>query len=118
MPAITLGGIAVLEHKTPRMQYRFRDPEYETLNDFDGPHTARWAKGIVDRYRERILLIKNAKDERDFYAAKSLHFERLDGNRLHQHSMRLNIQWRLILELDKDGSATVVEIIKIEDYHK
>ncbi len=100
------------------MLYRFREPEYEKLNDYDGHHTAKWAIGIVDRYRERILLIKNARDERDFYATKSLHFERLEGNRSHQYSMRLNIQWRLILELDKDGSATVVEIIKIEDYHK
>ncbi len=61
--------------------------------------------------------IRVAPDERTFYELKSLHFEKLKGNRSHQHSMRLNKQWRLILEFDGTGSAKVVCIIAIEDYH-
>jgi proteic killer suppression protein len=46
--------------------------------------------------------IRAAPDERVFYQLKSLHFEELLGNRSHQHSMRLNDQWRLIIEFVTD----------------
>lgn len=61
--------------------------------------------------------IRSAVDERDFYQQKSLHFEKLKGGRSHQHSVRLNDQWRLILEFDGDGSSKTVVIVAIEDYH-
>jgi len=62
-------------------------------------------------------MIRAARDERDFYAMKSLHFEKLQGNRQGQYSMRLNQQWRLILEFRKQGTSTTVVIISIVDYH-
>ncbi len=62
-------------------------------------------------------MIRAALDERTFYKLKSLHFEKLKGGRSHQHSMRLNKKWRLILEFDGSGSARVVCIVAIEDYH-
>ena len=61
--------------------------------------------------------IRAAEDERAFYAMKSLHFEKLKGNRSHQHSMRLNDQWRLILEFERTSDGKVVLVIGIEDYH-
>jgi len=61
--------------------------------------------------------IRAAEDERAFYALKSLHFEKLKGNREHQHSMRLNDQWRLILQLMGTGKAKTVHLVAIEDYH-
>jgi toxin HigB-1 len=48
---------------------------------------------------------------------KSLHFEKLKGSRDHQHSMRLNDQWRLIVELDGKAPNKTVVVIGIEDYH-
>ena len=62
-------------------------------------------------------MIRDAPDERVFYAMKSLHYERLSGNRAHQHSMRLNRQYRLILEFDQRSDDKVVIIVSIEDYH-
>lgn len=35
----------------------------------------------------------------------------------HQHSMRLNDQWRLIFELEGKKAAKVIAIVAIEDYH-
>lgn len=61
--------------------------------------------------------IRAAEDERAFYAMKSLHFEKLKGDRSHQHSMRLNDQWRLILEFERGNDGKVVLVIGIEDYH-
>jgi toxin HigB-1 len=63
--------------------------------------------------------IRAALDERAFYALKSLHFEKLEGARSHQRSMRLNDQWRLIVELldDDDGNGKTVLVVEIADYH-
>jgi len=48
---------------------------------------------------------------------KSLHFEKPKGARSHQRSMRLNKQWRLILELEQTKEGKTVVIIEIEDPH-
>ncbi len=64
-----------------------------------------------------MQVIRAALDERDFYAMKSLHFEKLSGNREGQNSMRLNEQWRLILRLEKSESGKIVVVISITDYH-
>lgn len=48
---------------------------------------------------------------------KSLRFEKLKGARQKQHSMRLNDQWRLILEFEGEGTTKVVVVCGIEDYH-
>jgi proteic killer suppression protein len=61
--------------------------------------------------------IRSAMDERDFYALKSLRFEKLQGKRQHQRSIRINDQWRLILEIVGEAPKKTVWIIGIEDYH-
>jgi proteic killer suppression protein len=68
-------------------------------------------------YRRRLQLIRAAPDERDFYAMKSLHYEKLKGARQHQRSMRLNDRLRLIVELADNESDKRVRIVAIEDYH-
>ena len=74
--------------------------------------------GDVDKaFRRRMQFIRAARDERDFRAMKSLHFERLKGARSHQSSMRLNDQWRLILEFEPGPEGKVVLVVGVEDYH-
>ena len=72
---------------------------------------------VIKAFRKRMQTIRAAMDERDFYAQKSLHFEKLKGKRAYQHSMKLNDQWRLILELEGKAPNKVVVIMGIEDYH-
>jgi proteic killer suppression protein len=98
------------------MEVRFRDASLDRL-ETDLAYTAGFGDGVVRAFRIRMQAIRAALDERVFYQLKSLHFERLKGNRSHQHSMRLNKQWRLILEFDGSGTAKIVCIIAIEDYH-
>lgn len=74
-------------------------------------------KAVEKKYRQRIAYIAAANDERDLYALKSLHYEKLRGDREHQHSMRLNDQWRLILEIHRLKERKVVVVVDIEDYH-
>ena len=72
---------------------------------------------VIRAYRKRIQMIESAEDERDFYSLKSLHFEKLSGARSHQHSMRLNNQWRLIVEIDAGTPKNTIVVTSIEDYH-
>lgn len=98
------------------MEVRFEDHRLDRL-ETDPDFTAGYDQGIVRAFRLRIQMIRAAPDDRTFYELKSLHFEKLKGERSHQHSMRLNKQWRLILEFDGAGSAKVVCVVAIEDYH-
>ena len=66
---------------------------------------------------EVMTLIDGAPDERTLYDLKSLHFEKLKGKRKHERSLRLNKQWRLIVEVLKDSEGNYLLIKDIEDYH-
>lgn len=98
------------------MEVQFKDDTLDSL-ETDSSFTAGYAQALVTAYRKRMQQIRAAIDERDFYALRSLNFEKLKGKRSHQHSMRLNKQWRLILELDDSTNPKTVIVIGIEDYH-
>jgi toxin HigB-1 len=98
------------------MRYRHASQELRRI-DQDAGYTGGYAPGIVRAFRMRMQVIRSARDETDFYALKSLHFEKLKGKRKHQHSMRLNKQLRLILEIAKHPQGNEIAIVAIEDYH-
>ncbi len=84
---------------------------------FDPAEAGGFDVAVVKAYRKRIQFIRAAVDERAFYAMKSLHYEKLKGNREGQHSMRLNDQWRLILRFAMNTHGKRVVILSITDYH-
>jgi|SRR5690606_12423888 len=98
------------------MEFEYADEDLARLAS-DAAYTGSWSAEIVRKFRMLVTLIRNAKDERDFYALKSLRYEKLRGSRQHQRSMRLNKQWRLIIELHGDTPNRKVLIVAIEDYH-
>jgi len=97
------------------MDVRHVDKKLERL-EVDENYTAGFGREIVRAYRKVMGIIRAAADERAFYAMKSLHYEKLKGNRSHQRSMRLNKQFRLILQIIAEDRKIAV-IISIEDYH-
>jgi proteic killer suppression protein len=72
---------------------------------------------VVDAFFKAVAMMSAAKDERDLYSLKSSHFEKLKGKRRNQHSVRLNDQFRLIVQLEQDKQGTFFLIVDIEDYH-
>lgn len=86
-------------------------------SESDARFEGGYSSAIVRVFRMRMQLIRAAEDERAFYALKSLRFEKLQGKRADQHSMRLNDQWRLIIELENSETGKIVCIVGIEDYH-
>lgn len=98
------------------MDFRFDDDDLERLYT-DRNFTLGFPPAIVKAFRKLMQAIRAAPDERTFYGMKSLHFEKLKGARKHQHSMKLNDQWRLVMEFEGRGPDKVVAIKSIEDYH-
>lgn len=98
------------------MEVEFADDSHDRL-EVDPQFTAGFDRPTVKGFRKVMQLIRAAPDERDFYALKSLHFEKLEGARSHQRSMRLTKKWRLIVELYGEAPNKVVKVMSIEDYH-
>lgn len=96
------------------MDFEFRDKNLERLY-FEGP---KGTPSAIDKaFARRMAMIAAAPDEREFWKLKSLHYEKLKGQRGHQKSMRLNDQFRLILEVDETNTGKKMIIVAIEDYH-
>jgi proteic killer suppression protein len=98
------------------MGFQFKSKKLEELFTSEkGAH--RYEPEVIDAFFEAMAVITAARDERDLYAQKGFHFEKLSGQRKHEHSLRLNRQFRLIVTLEKDKSGKYVLVISIEDYH-
>jgi HTH-type transcriptional regulator / antitoxin HigA len=93
------------------MDVSFADESLDRL-ETDPTYSGGFGDGIVKAYRKRMQQIRAATDERTFYAHRALHFEKLQGQREGQHSMRLNDQWSLIIELRGDAPGKIVRVSK------
>lgn len=98
------------------MNVRFQDSTLERM-DTEADYDAKYSKEIARGFGKLMRLIRSADDERDFRAMRSCHFENLRGSRSHQYSMRINKQWRLIIEIEKAEPKNTIIIVAIEDYH-
>lgn len=98
------------------MEVEYSDGCLEQL-ETDPNFTGGWPPAIVKAFRKRLNFIRQAKDERDLYAWKSLHLEKLKGERSDEYSLRLNDQWRLTFTLKTQASQKVMIVNAIEDYH-
>lgn len=98
------------------MDVDFDDDDLDRL-ETDATFSAGFGSDIVRGFRKVMQRVRAAHDERDLYAIRGLRFEKLDGVRSHQHSLRINDQWRVIVELRGKGSQKRVGIVGIKDYH-
>lgn len=71
---------------------------------------------IIKAFFKKIQLIKNAKNENDLRKIKSNHFEKMEGYK-NRYSLRLNLQYRLIIELLKDGIYKIILIKEISNHY-
>lgn len=108
-----MGRIGV--HSVSKMELEFADPDLDRL-EVDPRFTGGFAQAVVKSFRKKVQFLRSIRDERDLHAMRGLRFEKLAGARAHQHSIRLNDQWRLILEFKGEGQNRKVLVIAIEDY--
>ncbi|MBI3910662.1 MAG: type II toxin-antitoxin system RelE/ParE family toxin [Armatimonadetes bacterium] len=98
------------------MKFEFEDDGLRTLYE-EGKGQERYPPEVVRAFFRRMAVIAGARDKRDLYQVKSLHFERLKRSE-EDRSIRLNRDWRLILVVDKsDPAGTVVRIREINRHY-
>ena len=68
-------------------------------------------------FRKKVGFIEGAESELDLRNYRALHFEKLQGDREGQYSIRLNDQWRMILRFETNDAGRLVVIVEIVDYH-
>ena len=84
---------------------------------FDGKNTKSTQKRLPPNLqsvaRRKLDMLNAATTLDDFRVPPSNRLEKLHGNRKHQHSIRINDQYRIVFTWI-DGNAEDVEIV---DYH-
>ena len=98
------------------MRFIFKNKALELLYT-ERKDAYKYPVEVVNCFFRVLAIIRNAQDERDLRVLRSLNYEALKGKRSHQNSLRLNQQWRLIVERQEDAAGRLLWLIDIEDYH-
>jgi len=100
------------------LRFIFASKKLQALYN-DESEAARYPPEVVEAFFDKIAVIAAARDENDLRVLKSLHFEKLKGERGNrgERSIRLNRQFRLILTIETDEQGKLLRILDIEDYH-
>ena len=98
------------------MEIVFAD-ETLALIETDEAGATRLPVAVIKSARRKLTVLRAAVDDRSLRNWKSLHYEKLRGDREGQRSIRLNDQYRLVFELDEETDPQTVTILSIEDYH-
>jgi proteic killer suppression protein len=85
----------------------------ETEKVFQRFFSRRFPPDIQNIARRKLEILDAAEALSDLLIPPSNHLEKLSGEREGQHSIRINLQWRICFEW-KEGNAYQVEIV---DYH-
>jgi proteic killer suppression protein len=83
----------------------------------EGKDYARLGSNVFRSFLQKVQILADAESETDLYAIKSLHFEKLSGDRQGQRSIRLNRQFRLVFTVHKTDDGSLAWIIEVVDYH-
>jgi proteic killer suppression protein len=98
------------------MEVRFGDDDLDRLES-DPRFTANLPPEVVTRYRKVLNFIRHAMDERDLRAWPALRFEKLKERMDGAYSMRLNLQWRLLVDLEGTAPNKIVVVQKIDNHY-
>lgn len=98
------------------MDIEFRDSRLALIETERATET-RLPIAVITSCRQKLVVLRAAPDERTLRNWKSLHYEKLGGDRAGQRSIRLNKQWRLVFELDSELAPPKIIVLSIEDYH-
>ena len=84
----------------------------ETRCFFEGRRSAAF-QGLADQAARRLTLLDSAETLGDLAALPGNRLEPLRGDRAGQHSIRINVQWRICFRWTGEGPCDV----EIVDYH-
>lgn len=98
------------------MDVEFRDKRLALL-ETDRAAETRLPISVINACRNKLVVLRAAPDERTLRNWKSLHYEKLEGKRSGQRSIRLNRQWRIVFTFSDECRPPVITVLSVEDYH-
>ena len=99
------------------MKVRYEDTGLAII-ETDSAHKTKLPTEVVLSARRKIRFMRDAKDIRDLRNWRSLHFEKLNNHPDGNYSIRINIQWRIIFDIDTNCQPNEIIINSIKDYHQ
>ena len=98
------------------MEIEFRDKSLELVETERAAET-KLPTEVIDSLRDKLVVIRAAPDERTLRNWRSLHYEKLKGDREGQRAIRINKQWRLVFLINTEQKPNKMSVLGVEDYH-
>ncbi|MSV29396.1 MAG: plasmid maintenance system killer protein [Bryobacterales bacterium] len=99
------------------MDVEFRDRQKLALAETVRATEIKLPISAINSFRQKLVVIRAAPDERTLRNWRSLHYEKLAGDRDGERSIRLNNKWRLVFTVDSGSKPPSIVVLGIEDYH-
>jgi len=75
-----------------------------------------YGEAVAIAFEKRLAFIKNAKNEIDFYAMRSLKYEEYKEKKLKGlHSIRINDSYRLLFKYETIGGERTIVLLEIRN---
>lgn len=98
------------------MHIRFASKKLENLFQ-TGKGASDYPPEVVAAFQRRLAFISAAVSEQDLYAFTSLHYEKLQGKRRGQRSVRLHDRWRLILAIEEGDHVQTAVVLEVSKHY-
>lgn len=99
------------------MEVEHADPALARI-ETDRTYNAGYSVPIVKQFRRVMQTIRLVDHEGQLYQFRGRRFKQLQPPRQHQHSLRLNKKYRLIVELHGDGPDHRMVVVGIENHYE
>ncbi|MEP6595557.1 MAG: type II toxin-antitoxin system RelE/ParE family toxin [Ginsengibacter sp.] len=93
----------------------FNNPYLQKI--YEGKQVAgkpKYKTGVIVKFKKTVLMLQNTESIKELRKFRGLNFEALKGDYRGYFSVRVDLQYRLILSVDKD-SIVLTDILIIED---
>ena len=97
------------------MDIEFRDKSL-ALIETDRAAETKLPASVINSFRDKMVVLRAAPDERTLRNWKSLHYEKLKGQE-GESSIRLNKKWRVVFLIETGCKPNRITVLSVEDYH-
>lgn len=98
------------------MRIVFADAKLALIETDEAGET-RLSVPVIKSARRKLTVLRAATDDRSLRNWKSLHYEKLKGDREGKRSIRLIDQYRMVFMIDEETEPQTITVESIEDYH-
>jgi proteic killer suppression protein len=97
------------------MDIEFRNKSL-ALIETDRAAETKLPASVINSFRDKMVVLRVAPDERTLRNWKSLHYEKLKGQE-GERSIRLNKKWRVVFLIETGCKPNKITVLSVEDYH-